>query len=236
MELQEFWRNTWQTSFVFIGLLLFTRFLGKTQVAQLTFYEYISGITIGSIAGNIAAAEPDKFFSHFYDLALFVLLTYLVALVSLKSRRLRKLIEGSPTVIIENGRILRGNMRSLRYDLDELNAQLRQQGILDVSEVQFAVFETTGELSIIKNPGAQPITKNDLNIPTGPAKFPVELIMDGEIITENLQRKNLSDDWLHTQLALRGVKNQKDVLYAVVDSNGHLFISLVKEEFLPETP
>lgn len=234
MELQEFWRNTWQTSFVFIGLLVFTRFLGKTQVAQLTFYEYISGITIGSIAGNIAAAEPDKFFSHFYDLLLFVLLTYLVALISLKSRRLRKLIEGSPTVIIKNGRILRDNMRSLRYDLDELNAQLRQQGILDVSEVQFAVFETTGELSIIKNPGSQPITKKDLNISADPAKFPVELVMDGEIITENLQKKNLSEDWLHAQLALRGIKNPADVLYAVVDSNGHLFISLSSEEFLQD--
>ena len=76
MDWQEFVQNTWQTVLVFFALLLFTRILGKTQIGQLTFYEYVSGITIGSTAGNIVASEPDKFVSHFYDLVLFVVLAY----------------------------------------------------------------------------------------------------------------------------------------------------------------
>ena len=101
MELQEFIRDTWQTALVFISLLIFTRFLGKTQVGQLTFYEYVSGITIGSLAANIASAEANKVWNNFYDLVLFVILTYAISQITIRSRPLRKLIEGSPTIVIE---------------------------------------------------------------------------------------------------------------------------------------
>lgn len=225
MELQDFLRDTWQTSFIFICLFLFTRFLGKTQIGQLTFYEYISGITIGSIAGNIVAAEPDKFWSHFYDLCIFVALTYLLSYLTLKNRNVRKLIEGEATVVIANGKILKENMKRIRYDLGELMAQLRQQGVLDVDEVQYAIFEITGDLSVIKKSADEPPSRTDLGISSGQTSYPIELIADGAVLMENLERHQLSRSWLDGELALQGVEDVGDVLYAVIDSKGKLFIN-----------
>lgn len=225
MEWQEFLRDTWQTSLVFISLLLFTRILGKTQVGQLTFYEYVSGITIGSLAANIAAADADKVWNHYYDLILFVALTYSVSLVTIKSRPLRKLIDGSPTIVIENGRIIAENMHGLRYDLDELNGHLRQQGILDPAEVQYAILETTGDLSVIKKADYQPLTKSDFNIHLPDPSFPVELIMDGIVIERNLRRQNRSQDWLEKQLAEKNISDISQVTYAGIDSKGKLFVN-----------
>ncbi|MDF2571159.1 MAG: hypothetical protein K0R55_2763 [Sporomusa sp.] len=225
MEWQEFIRDTWQTSLVFVGLLIFTRILGKTQVGQLTFYEYISGITIGSLAANIASADADKVWSHYYDLVLFVALTYAVSLITIKSRPLRKLIDGSPTIVIENGHIVEENMHGLRYDIDELNGHLRQQGVLDPAEVQYAILETTGDLSVIKKADYQPLTKSDFNIHLPDPVFPVELIMDGVIIERNLRRKNRSKEWLGKQLAERNILDISEVTYAGIDSKGQLFVN-----------
>lgn len=226
MNWQELLRDTWQTSLVFVSLLLFTRILGKTQVGQLTFYEYISGITIGSIAATIAGSEPDRVWSHFYDLLLFVLLTFLLSQITIRSRPLRKLIDGTPTIVIRDGVILENNMRSMRYDLDELNCQLRQQGILDPSEVQFAFVETTGDLSIVKKTALQAVTKGDMGISTAAPVLPVELIMDGELITENLLSNTLSREWLMQELSNRNIRDIASVTYAVLDSKQQLFVSL----------
>ncbi|MEG6584133.1 DUF421 domain-containing protein [Dendrosporobacter sp. 1207_IL3150] len=225
MDIQELIRDTWQTSLVFISLLIFARFLGKTQIGQLTFYEYVSGITIGSIAANIAAAEPDKVWNHYYDLLLFVLLTYLLSQITIRSRPLRKLIDGAPTLVIENGRILENNMKQMRYDLDELTCQLRINGVLDPSEVQFAIVETTGDLSVIKKADYQPVTKKEFGVEQAGVQYPIELIMDGEIIAENLQNNNLSEVWLNEQLSIQGISHASQVTYAVIDSQGKLFIS-----------
>lgn len=225
MTLDILLQDTWQTTLVFITLLIFTRLLDKSQVGQLTFYEYVSGITIGSLAGTIAAADPDKLWSSYYDLILFVVLTYLVSVCTLKSRPFRKLIEGSPSIIIEDGRIIKENMRPLRFDLDELNAMLRAKDIVDISEVQYAILETTGEMSIIKKSASQPLTKSDMNIHLSNPALPIEIIMDGEIIEENLAKQNLSHEWLEKQLVQQNIKSASQVMYGVIDSKGQLFIS-----------
>lgn len=225
MNWNEILRDTWQTSLVFLSLLVFTRILGKTQVGQLTFYEYISGITIGSIAANIASSEPDKVWSHYYDLVLFICLTYLLSVLTIKSRPMRKMIEGSPTIVIRDGQILNNHMHGMRYDLDELNGQLRQKGIFDPSEVQYAILETNGDLSVIKKADYQPLTKADVGISAADPAFPVELIMDGQIIERNLRRKNRNKTWLEHELIARGFKDASQIEYAVIDSTGKIFIS-----------
>lgn len=222
--MDELWRDTWQTSLVFISLLIFTRILGQTQLGQLTFYEYVSGITIGSIAASVAASDPDKVWNHFYDLVIFILLTYLVSVITLKSRPLRKLIDGTPIIVIENGRIVPDNMKEMRYDLDELHAQLRENGIMDIAEVEYGIIETTGKLSVIKKPLQQTVTKQDINAYATHMNMPVELIMDGEIQAEALSRCGLTREWLDSQLLLRGIAEPKQVFYGVLNSQGNLFL------------
>ncbi len=221
----DFLRDTWQTTLIFVTLLILTRLLDKTQVGQLTFYEYVSGITIGSLAATIAASDPDKVWSNYYDLILFALLTYIISFCALKSRPFRTLIEGSPSILIENGRIIKENMKSLRFDLDELNTLLRSKDVVDISEVQYAILETTGEISVIKKSGFQPLTKSDMNIHLPDPMLPVELIMDGEIIEKNLKKQNLTHTWLEEQLSARNIKSASRVMYGVIDSKGQLFIS-----------
>lgn len=225
MDWSDIARDSWQTSLVFVTLLIFTRVLGKTQVGQLTFYEYINGITIGSIAGSVVASEADKVWNHFYDLLLFVIFTYFISYITMKSRSLRKIIEGSPEIVIENGRILIDNMRGMRFDLDELNGMLREKGYLDPAEIQYAILETSGVLSVIPKCDYQPLTKSDLNIHLPGPTLPIELIMDGEIIEENLQKQNYSRDWLDKQLAERNLSDVSQITYAAIDSKGNLFIS-----------
>lgn len=225
MDWSELSRDVWQTVVIFFTLFLYTRILNKTQVGQLTFYEYISGITMGSIAGSMASSDPDKFWSHYIDLSIFFILTYLLSVLTIKSRPLRKIIQGSPSLVVENGRIIKENLKVMRYDLDELNSQLREKGILDVSDVQFATIEPTGQMSVILKPDFQPLTKGDMNIHLPNASFPVELIMDGEIIEENLHKQNLTHSWLEKQLTARNIKDASHVMYGVIDSKGQLFIS-----------
>jgi uncharacterized membrane protein YcaP (DUF421 family) len=222
--LEDLLRDVWQTSLVFFSLLVFTRFLGQTQIGQLTFYEYINGITIGSIAASVAASDPDKVWNHFFDLIIFVILTYLVSVVTLKSRPLRKLIDGTPVVVIKNGRIVRDGLKGLRYDLDELHAQLRENGVMDITEVEYGIIETTGALSIIKKPLQQTATKQDINVSANQINMPVELIMDGEVQREALTQNGLTREWLDSQLALRGITEPSQVFYGVLNSQGNLFL------------
>lgn len=220
MDINDFLRHSWQTALVFLSLLLLARGLGKTQVGQLTFYEYICGITIGSIGANIVAAKPEDVWTLFYDLALFCGLTYLAARATLINRPLRKLIEGSPTIVIENGRIMKENMKMERLDVDELMGQLREQGIFDVGEVQFAVLETSGHLSVLQKAAYRQVTGQDLNIRQEDARLPVELIVDGEIVAEHLPRAGVSREWLLNELALRGIADADRVIYAGFDTQG----------------
>lgn len=222
MDWQLLFQETWQTTLVFFALLIFTRFLGKTQIGQLTFNEYVSGITIGSIAGNMLGAEQDKFFYHFYDLTLFVILAYCIAYVTLKSRPLRKLIEGQPILLVKDGQIMRENMRSMCYDLDELNAQLREKDVTDISEVHYAMLENNGTLSVVKKAAHQPVTRSDLAIRASETKRPVELVMDGEAVEENLTGE-YSREWLDKKLQEHGYTDITTVMYAIVDSNGKFF-------------
>jgi uncharacterized membrane protein YcaP (DUF421 family) len=222
VEFDEFLRDTWQTALIFLTLLVLARLLGKTQVGQLTFYEYICGITIGSVSANVMASEPGQVWSHYYDLLLFCGLTFLAARVTLLGRPLRKLIEGSPTLVIDNGRILREKLREQRMDVDELMGQLREQGIFDVAEVQYAVLETTGGLSVLQKAAYKPVVRQDLNIAAAEARLPLELVVDGEVVADNLARAGVSQDWLLGELTARGIDGTDKVVYAVIDSRGTL--------------
>ena len=225
MDITEFWRLTWETLVVFLTLMILSRVLGKTQVGQMTFYEYISGITIGSVAANILAAEPEMVWTSYYVLVIFFIMTYAAAKLTMVSRPLRKLIEGSPTMVIEKGQILENNMQGMRYDIDELNGQLREKGILDLAEVEYAFIETSGALSVIKKPAQQPVTKQDLNISPAKVKLPVVLVMDGEIIWENLGKAGVTEEWTRKELQKRGVADLAKAVLVVIDSKSKLYIS-----------
>ncbi|AVX21515.1 Uncharacterized membrane protein YcaP, DUF421 family [Carboxydocella sporoproducens DSM 16521] len=213
----------------FLAILILTRLLNKEQVGQLTFYEYVTGITIGSMAGTIAIDTEVKFLPDLLGLVLWCFLTYMMGYLSLVSRPARKLLEGQPTIVVHNGKILEENMAKLRYNVDDLLMQLRNKNAFNLHDVEFAVLEPNGQLSVLLKSQKRPVTPEDLGLPTQYEGMSWDLISDGEILKENLQKINLTEQWLRDELGKRGIFDLREVLYAGIDSRGSLYIDKKKD-------
>jgi len=219
-----------QTLLAFSAILIYARILGKQQIGQLTFFDYINGITFGSIAAVLATdIGPRQTGIHFLGLTLFAFFTLVAGYISRINRPARKLIAGEPTVVVHNGKILEDNMKKMYYNLDELSMQLRQKNVFDIADVEYAILETDGELSVLLKSQKRPLTPADFNLSTKYEGVPTELIMDGEILFQNLEQNNLDEKWLIQQLQSQGVQDISQVDYAVLRSNGSVYINCKKD-------
>jgi uncharacterized membrane protein YcaP (DUF421 family) len=162
-------------------------------------------------------------------LTLFAGWTFLAAYVSLKSRPVRKVIAGEPTVIIHNGKILEANLKKMHYNLDEMLMQLREKDVFDINEVEFAILEPSGVLSVAKKSQMSSPTRSDLNLSSEYEGISTELILEGEIIHQNLKQIGLDDKWLLKELQNRGVKDIKDVDLAILSSKGNLYVDMSQD-------
>lgn len=233
LEDYSFFEMLIRTTVTFSVLLGLARILGKEQLSQLTFFNYITGITIGSIAGEIAAHDDTHYLNAITSLIWWSLLTILVSFISIKSNKAKSLLDDKPLIVIKEGKILEKALKTSRLPIGDLNMLLRIQGIFSVKDVHFAVLETNGELSVFKKVSQQPATKQDVKAPTGNPKFmPSTIIADGKIVVKNLHGIGLSEEWLHKQLVKHGVNSVEQVFYAEVESDGSLYLDL-KEDGLP---
>ncbi|QOT00770.1 DUF421 domain-containing protein [Brevibacterium sp. JNUCC-42] len=211
-------------------LLLIARVLGKQTVSNMTFHDFVTGITLGAISANLAFNEKIGSLKLILSLVVFSGTSYLLSILAIKIQKIRKWISGEPTVLIENGKILEENMRTNKYTLDSLNQSLRQKDIFDIQEVQYAIIESNGKLSVQKKEEFQSVTKEDLKVSTGKkGSFPVELIMDGEIMKKNLLENNLSDEWLYKEMSCIG-KNLNEIFYAVKTTNGKIVFDFYADQ------
>ncbi len=214
---------------VFFLLILLTRLIGKKFLAQMTFFDFVTGIIIGTIGGAYVTTEVEGI----YVLLSPVILTILVIITgffTLKSIPARKLIEGEPLVMVQNGKIYEKNMRKIRYNMDDLMMQLREKGIFDLGEVEFAILETHGQLSILKKSQYLPVTPRDLNISTRYKGASSEIIRDGRIVEQNLKQNNLNHEWLYNELASRNIKNIREVFLASLSTDGNLYVDLREDD------
>lgn len=214
----------------FVILLVLTRLIGKQQVSQLTYYEYINGITFGSIAANMATDSVDKFADHLVGLLVYGVLTILAAYVALKSRKMQKMINGEPVVVIQDGKILENNLRKMKMNLDEFLMLLRLKDIFDFTEVKLAIIEPSGGLSVIKKAEYENIERKDLKITADGTSLAVEVIQEGKISENNLRRLGLDKQWLIDRLAERNVRDLQEVEYAAIVGNKRLLLDLKNDE------
>jgi uncharacterized membrane protein YcaP (DUF421 family) len=217
----------------FLSLLIFARLLGKTQISQLSFFEWVTGITLGSIAGELTIDLSVRPWPMYVGLLAWTGLTLIVQGVTLKSRWVAKMVDGEPVVVIQNGQILEGNLRLLRMREGELTAMLRAQGIFDLAQVEFAVLEPRGELSILKRSQDRPVTPADLQLPTAYEGLGIELVVDGEVMEQNLRRLGVNRAWLYDRLGQQGVQSPKEVFLAVLDTQGKLYIDRYTDRVPP---
>lgn len=218
-----------QTLLAFFSILFITRILGRQQMAQLTVFEYINGITFGSIAATLATDLGQKSWPHFVGLVLFGALTYLMSHISLKNRNAAKIIQGEPVLVIQDGRILEKNLERFRYTIDDLTHLLRKKDVFNIADVKYAILETTGEISVVKVAQKENIKVEDLHLSVNQEELNTDIIVTGNIIYENLKKRNLSVKWLLEQLKMMGVKDIKDIYYAAIDKNNKIYIDYVSD-------
>lgn len=213
----------------FFSLLIFARMMGKQQISQLTFFDYILGISIGSIAASLTTDLTSRAWPHFVGLVTWSACVLLLQIITVKWRYASKYVDGEPVVLIMNGQIMEQAMKKIRYRITDLQEQLRNAGAFNINEVQIAILETDGQLSVLKMPAYQPVTPHDLKLSVQPISMSSELIYDGVVVDHNLQQRNLSREWLNQQLANNNIASPSEVFLATVDDYGTLFIDTYRD-------
>lgn len=208
----------------FFSLLIFTRIIGKEQISQLTFFDYVLGITIGSIAASLTTDLSSRAWPHWVGLITWAALGYLMEIITLKWRYAAKVLEGEPDIIIMNGKILEKTLKKSKYRASDILELLRNQGIFDLNQVNYAIMESNGQLSVLKKPEHQPLTPNDMNIQVKDTGISTELIYDGILFTENLKQLGKNEAWLMTQLKAQGINNFSEVFLATLNPEGSIYI------------
>ena len=197
-----------------VSLFIITKIMGHKQVSQLDFFDYVSGITIGSIGAELATSleEPEK---PLIALAVYGIISLVLTWFAHKMPRTRKYINGTPTILMNGGDIYRQNLKKAKLDLSEFMLLCREQGYFDLDEIQTAVFEHNGKLSILPKAANRPATPEDLKITAKATHIGVEVIMDGRVMGENLSRVGRDINWLTKQLKLQGHNDTKEIFLAV---------------------
>lgn len=211
----------------FITLFILTRILGRKEISQMTFFNFVSAIAIGSIAANLVVSQNLSIRNGLLALAGWTIFTLLMDFIDIKSKKARKVTTGDPIVVIKDGKIVEKSLKKSRLDIDSLMAMLRQQSVFSMKDVDYAIFETNGKLSVLKKEEKQNVTKSDLKVtPSTDRIYPIatEVITDGTVLETNLLKLNLNQEWLHQQLKLAGISSPSDVMYAEVQQDGSLFI------------
>ncbi|MTI80903.1 MAG: DUF421 domain-containing protein [Firmicutes bacterium] len=195
----------------------------------MTYTDFVIGVTIGTIAGAFVVNSVRGLWVLLSPV-FFAVATLLLSLITYKSLNLRKMLQGEPVVIIQNGKILEKNMKKVRFHIDLLEMELRNQGVFDITEVEFAVLETHGQLSVLKKSQNLPVTKRDIGKSTQYKGMATEIIKDGVILEQNLSQNNLSFGWLYNELRKRKVKDVKDVVYAALQTDGSLYTDIEEDD------
>ena len=203
------------TAFLSVGtLFIIAKLMGHKQVAQLDFFDYISGITIGSIAAELAT-ELEAPLKPLIALTVYGLVSVFLSLLTHKFPRMRKYINGTPTILLDKGKIYRKNLKQAKLDLSEFLLLCREQGYFDLNEIQTAIFEHNGKLSVLPKARDRPLTPTDMEISVKPAHIGVEVIMDGRVMGENLKRMGKDEKWLRTQIRAYDYKNEREILLGI---------------------
>ncbi|MFT9849687.1 DUF421 domain-containing protein [Aneurinibacillus sp. REN35] len=221
--------------FALVTLFIITRLSGKKQLAQLTFFEYIVGITIGDITAFIATDLENNLLHGYTSLIVFAAIPFLIDYLSLKSKFVRDLFEGKGTILIKEGKVLEDNMKKEHISTDELLEQLRLKGAFKVADVEFAMLETNGQVSVLPKRQAQPATIKDLQLNLPNEEEPETVIMDGNILLDSLRASGHTEQWLHTELEKSGV-TLDNVFIGQIDSQGQLYLDVYNDQLQMPTP
>lgn len=215
------------TSLLSVGaLFLITKIMGHKQMAQLDFFDYIVGITIGSVAAELAT-ELEAPWKPLVALLIYGGVSVILCKITHRFPRTRKFINGSPTVLMNNGKLYRKNMKKAKLDLTEFMVMCRELGYFNLSQIQTAIFEYNGKLTVLPVSGQRPATPADMGLNPPAESICTEVIMDGRILEGNLKRMGLNRIWLEKQLKAQGYHSVKEIYLGLCDENKALSLFAV---------
>lgn len=206
-----------------IILFFVTKMLGKKQVSELSLFDYVIGISIGNFAAEVTLNLESKIINGFLAVILFGIIAYLVSLASLKSIRFRRFFMGTPTIIIQNGKLIKKSLRKNNVDINDILEQCRTKGYFDISQIECAVLEVNGDLSILPKVNYRPVCPKDMNLKVDKEELCANVIIDGKVMLNNLTMIKKDEDWLLKQLKVRE-KNLDNILLAIVDKDSRLVV------------
>lgn len=221
----EIWTIILRTIFIYFFILVIMRIMGKREIGKLSIFDLVVSIMIAELA--VLSLENNRtpmLYSLLPIITLF-LTQIAISFISLKSQKVRDIVDGKPSVIIEHGKIKEKEMKKQRYNLDDLLLQLRENKIHSINQVEFAILEPSGKLTVFPKPEEESVTRKDLGLEIKPFDMPVVLIKDGEVQEENLKKINKNLFWLKLELKKKTRHSQiKDISFCSIDSNGSWFI------------
>lgn len=199
-------------------LFLVTKLLGKKQVSELSLFDYVIGISIGNFASEMAINLEAEWVNAMLAIIIFGLMAYFISILTMKSLKMRKFFVGTPTILIENGKMMYRNMKKTKFDVNDLLEEARENGYFDLSEVEYAMLEANGKVSFLPKGEYKPLTIKDMGLKVPKQGLCANVIIDGNIMNDNLKNIGKDEEWLMHELKVKG-KNVNDILLATVDIN-----------------
>jgi uncharacterized membrane protein YcaP (DUF421 family) len=209
----------------FITLLVLVRLIGRKQMSQMTFSDYIVGIVIGSLGANLTVNKSLNLVSGIIAIAAWGGFDILTSFLALKNLRMRKLVYGEPLIVINKGQIHDQNMIKSNYNINELLMQLRVKDIFDPATVDYAILEPNGQLSVLKKAEHTNPTIKDMGLSKAPQGVITDLIIDGKVLSSHLLEMKKDEAWLREKLQEQGIKELEMVIYAGLFINGELYVA-----------
>ena len=200
-----------------VTLFLVTKMLGKKQVSQLSLFDYVIGISIGNFAAEMTINLETNYWNGIFAVVLFGVIAYLISYLSMKSIVLRRFFMGVPTIMIQHGKLLEKNMRKVKFDINDLIEECRSAGYFNLEDIEYAVLEVDGMLSILPKVGKRPVTVGDMQLKVPKEGLCANVIIDGKIMKHNLDNINKNQEWLIKQLKVMGYTDIRQILLATVD-------------------
>ena len=202
-----------------IVLFIISKLMGKKQISQLSFFDYIVGITIGSIAAQMAFDDSLHYYETIIAIITYGLCDVAIAFSTNKSIKLRRFFVRTPTVFIYNGKKIEENLMSSRYDINELLSECRNKGYFNISDLKYAIFETNGHISFLPYGDKKPVTPYDMDLKVKDEDLVANVIIDGNIMYNNLRACGKDESWLKNELKIQKYNNIKDIILATCDKN-----------------
>lgn len=201
-----------------ITLFFVTKLIGKKQVSQLSLFDYVIGISIGNFAAEMTINLESDEIHGILAVIIFGFIAYLVSILTMKSISLRRFFMGTPTILIEHGKIVQDSFKKVRFDINDMLEQCRINGYYDISDIEYAIVEANGELSILASSDSRPVTVKDMNLKVNKEGLCANVIIDGKIMYNNLKNINKTEEWLQKELKVRG-KEIDNIILATIDVN-----------------